>query len=121
MVFLKGRLGKFEVISGDDLAVNLGLGLGVSKIIMLTDVDGVCTKDPKLYDDAELIRNLNPTSSKIEFSLTNIDVTGGMASKVKKLSSAAKKGIECQIINGLKKNNLLKSLSGENIGTRIMR
>ena len=114
-----GRLGDFEVISGDDLAVNIGMGLNVEKIIMVTDVDGVFTKDPKLYDDARLIPRLNPSSTEIEFSSVGVDVTGGMRSKVKKLSFAAQNGIESRIINGLKRGCLIKALLGKDVGTLI--
>lgn len=47
------------------------------------------------------------------------DVTGGMLLKVQMALECARKGIETYIIDGTKKDNLLRALKGENPGTRI--
>jgi len=59
------------------------------------------------------------SSTEIEFSSVGVDVTGGMRSKVKKLSFAAQNGIESRIINGLKRGCLIKALLGKDVGTLI--
>ncbi len=105
----------YEVISGDDLSVELAKRWKADKIIMLTDVNGVFTKDPKIYSDAKFIPELRETKN-IKFKLNNIDVTGGLQSKIKKLFSV---NIPSQIINGLESGNLEKAISGESIGTVI--
>ncbi len=114
----KGRLGKFEVISGDDICVNLSLKFKPERVVMVTDVDGVYNKDPKGHPDAKLIKILD-SSKLVEYSKSS-DVTGGMSSKVKKLSRIAGEGINCYIINGLKENSLFDVLSGKEVGTKIV-
>ena len=110
-----------KVMSGDDLVVMLAKEWKADKIITATDVDGVFTKDPKINEDAEFIGCLGSDSNgNVEYATNDIDVTGGMAAKVEKLKSAAKQGIECRIINGLKRGNIKAALLGdESVGTLI--
>lgn len=116
----EGRLGKFHIISGDDIAINLATKIRADKIIMVTDVDGVFTKNPILYKDAKLIPKLNPNFINMDFTRDkSIDVTGGMESKIRKLIAAAEEGIESYIINGFEKNNLSNILHGKKLGTLI--
>lgn len=105
----------YEVISGDDIAVELAKRWKANKIIMLSDVNGIFTRDPKIYSDAKFIPELRDTKN-IEFRLANIDVTGGLQSKIKKLLSI---DIPSQIINGLESGNLEKAINGESVGTII--
>lgn len=71
-----------------------------NEIILGTDVDGVFTKNPKKYENAELIPVLNSLNQIEEFdSTTNIDVTGGMIGKIRELLQLADLGIESKIIN----------------------
>lgn len=79
-------------------------------LIILTDVDGVYSKDPKIYKDSTLIKlvaqedtwvkNLNGKSKLGE---------GGIASKIKAAMTASKGGKTAVIING-KRQNPIKSL-----------
>lgn len=116
---MTGRLGNYDVISGDDLAVGMARFWKPDKIIMVTDVDGVYTKDPKTNKDAQLIKRLDE-KTRIEYSSNTIDVSGGIESKVKKLLITKEFGVKSQIINGLVENNVRNVLLGdESIGTLI--
>ncbi len=120
-VGVKGRLGTHDIISGDDLAVEIAKALNAKRIIMVTDVDGVFTKDPKINRNAKFIPKLTDEKAKVDYSMTVTDVTGGFASKIKKLFVAKKHGIESQVINGLTRDNVKKALLGdESIGTSII-
>lgn len=119
---VKGNCEPYQVISGDDLVVLLAESWGAKKIISATDVDGLFDKDPKMFKNATLIKEIR-SKDRIAISKSGkeIDVTGGMGKKIRKLQIAAEKGIKCQIINGLKKDNLKKALLGdESIGTLIL-
>lgn len=110
-----------KVISGDDLVVFLAKLWNAGKIITATDVDGVFTKDPKTNKNAEFIKALDSENGvKIEYTINRIDVSGGMASKVKKLKHAANHKIKCRVINGLKEGNVKAALLGKEIGTLIL-
>jgi isopentenyl phosphate kinase len=111
-----------KVISGDDLVVLLAKVWKADEIITATDVDGVFTRDPKTNKDVEFIGRLGSDSNgNVEYTTSNIDVTGGMVAKVEKLKSAAKQGTECRVINGLKEGNIKAALLGDkSIGTFIL-
>jgi len=119
---VKGNCEPYQVISGDDLVGLLAEIWGAEKIIVATDVDGLFHKDPKMFKDAALIKELRSKDRMaISKSGKKIDVTGGMEGKVRKLRIIAEKGIKSQIINGLEMDNLKKALSGdESIGTLIL-
>lgn len=86
------------------------------KIILMTNVEGVYDSKGKIIP---LINRKN--FSKIKKFLKGaekVDVTGGMAQKVKEAMEMAK---NCQMVNiiGGKKGNLEKCLKNEKIGTEI--
>lgn len=86
-------------------------------IVMCEVVDGIYTKDPLKYSDAEFIKevsskNINEVKKYLSAS-HGIDVTGGMIHKVNILFELAKKGINSIIINGLVENNLKNVLMGQ--------
>ena len=118
---IKTNLGNYSIISGDDLVVEISKLWKPEKVVVVTDVDGVFTNDPKLYDDVDLIPVVKPETMKyIKFGNPRVDVTGGMESKVKKLFELAKLGIEPRIISGMKKNNITKVvLENKPVGTLI--
>ena len=93
-------------------------------IVMCEVVDGIYSKDPLKYSDAEFIpevskENMDEVMNYLSSS-HGIDVTGGMMHKVMVLIELAKEGIDSLIINGLVENNLKKVLRGESVkGTYI--
>jgi isopentenyl phosphate kinase len=116
---VKSRYGKYEVLSGDDLAVLLAELWGAEKIIMVLDVNGVYNKNPKKYKDATKIPVIK-AEDELNFLVEGdeTDVTGGIRKKAEKLQLAAKKGIKGQMISGLVENNLTNALLGdETLGT----
>ena len=119
---VKGDFAPYQVISGDDLVGLLAEIWKAEKIIIAGDTDGLFDKDPKQSKDATLIKEIRSDDPTIfPDSTKKIDVTGGMPKKLRKLQIAAKGGIKCQIINGLKEDNLKKALLGdESIGTLII-
>mgnify|MGYP000235732500 CR=1 FL=1 len=110
----------FVVVSGDDIALEVGKVWKPDKVVMATDKEGVYDKDPELYPDAKLLK-LVPKDQKLRIeSGEREDVTGGIVAKVEKLQELAKLGAVCQIINGAKEGNLYKAIVlDEPIGTVI--
>jgi len=121
VVGVRGRLGDYDILSGDDIVVEVARYCSADRILMVTDVDGVFTKDPKINRDAKFIRQLTDEKTEVEYSMTVTDVTGGFASKIKKLFVAKQHGIVSQIVNGLTRDNVKKALLGDDsIGTLIV-
>ncbi|MBE6033593.1 glutamate 5-kinase [Aminipila sp.] len=89
-------------------------------LIILSDIDGVFDKDPKTYQDAELIEEI----VDINELLDNIDVegkssfgTGGITCKIEAARKVNKYGIPMVLLNGRKLNIIRDAASGEENGT----
>lgn len=110
------------ILSTEQLFVYLAEKLQPTKIFIAGMEKGVWKDFPA---SKELVKVINPNSlNKIAPSLygsNSIDVTGGMAEKVKLLSNLIDQFPEIQatIFSGEKPGNLLQALSGMNVGTRI--
>lgn len=94
-------------------------------IVMCGVVDGIYTKDPLKYPDAEFIgevssKNINAIRNYLSTS-HGIDVTGGMQHKIDILFEMARRGINSIIINGLVENNLKNVLKGKFVKGTIIR
>ncbi len=79
-------------------------------LIMLTDVDGIYNKDPKLYNDSVLLKTITQEESWIKSLKGKSKLgEGGIASKIKAGFAVSSGGKTAVIING-KKDNPIKSL-----------
>jgi isopentenyl phosphate kinase len=107
----KTKYNEFKVLSADTSTCLLAKAWEADKIIWVIDKDGVLS----IGKPIKIIRGSN---YKVNFSLTNTDVTGGLEEKLKQSQQT---GIPAQVINGLVKGNLTKALYGdESIGTMVL-
>jgi len=114
---------KFSIISGDLIIFELCKQLQkfrVSKVIFAIEKDGVFIEK----DGAIKFLNEIRIDQIDELNLANldkkIDVTGGIKSKLKLISEIGKLGIPVQILNGLKKDYLIKGIMNENVKSTII-
>lgn len=109
----------FSIISGDQIMKHLAITFPNSRMIFLTDVDGIYTADPKRNENAALIKEM-PFSklSSINAGGTG-DATGGMKGKLGEIIKLEGLVNEILIINIEKEDALPYALKGENPGTRI--
>ena len=80
-------------------------------LILLSDVDGLYTKNPKIYKDAKLIKEINKIDSKIENVATKSvgeHGTGGMKTKIDAAKICQLSGCHMAIANGLSKRPIEK-------------
>ena len=112
---------EMAVISGDQIIQFLARDLNVQNVILSTDVDGIYNKNPKIHDDAVFVEKFSSIEEleTLEGS-TSVDVTGGMAGKIKELLSLADLGINSQIINANIENNIYKALKNEKVKGTII-
>ena len=111
-----------KVVSGDQIIPYTAIELKSNRIVGASDVDGLYTKDPKKYPDAEFIP-LVTADEKLDilYEKKGTDVTGRMLKKVERFQEAAKYGIKGYIVNGLKRGYLKNALLGkETICTLII-
>ena len=104
----------------DNLAAMITLLMDADILVNLTDIDGLYTKNPRKYPDAELI----PLVSTIRESIVKVagDIpgplgTGGMLSKINAARKVTASGIPMVIANGCKPDILKKLFSGKEVGT----
>ena len=111
------------ILSGDHLVPYLAESMRVQRVILVADVPGIFDRDPKKDPDAKIIKVLGRKKLreiKEIGTAKGIDVTGGMKRKLDELLHLADIGIESEIIGGLEKETLYRTLKGERgLGTII--
>ncbi len=110
--------GSFSIISGDDIILELCKTLKnfeIVKVIFTIEKDGIYVKDGDSIEFASQI-NFNELKSVELADLEHkIDVTGGIGRKFEIIKQIAELNIPIQVINGLKKNYILKSLKNQKL------
>jgi len=104
----------------DELAALVAILAESDILIILTDIDGMYDKDPRIYSDARLISHIDKINEDIEKVAGGIGSTygiGGMESKIKAAKICSFSGIKTIIANSRRKNILNKIISGEDVGT----
>lgn len=92
-------------------------------LLILSDVDGLYSRDPNLHQDAHLIPMVEKVTDKVIAmagdSMSGIG-TGGMRSKVLTARTAAAFGTPTLIIDGHQKGAIQAAFQGEEIGTLFL-
>lgn len=113
---------KLKVGDNDNLSAIVAAAADADALIICSDIDGLYTKNPHKYDDAELIPNILEINSDI-FAMadgaTSAVGTGGMITKVEAAQKATLHGIDTYIVNGFTESSFTKLLNGQNPGTRF--
>jgi glutamate 5-kinase len=113
-----------EISFGDNdfLAAQVAVLIGAEELILLTDIDGLYTADPRRYPDAHIVGEVTDFSTLEELEIghtTSPLGSGGMRSKVVAADMASAAGISTVICNGLREGALERVLAGESEGTRF--
>ncbi|MDO9411341.1 MAG: uridine kinase [Pseudolabrys sp.] len=107
-------VGKIPPHGSDAGSYLVGEVFGARSIILLKDIDGVYSADPKINPDAELI----PEISAAELIARKLP-TLPIEPVVLDLLTRAKLAKSIRIVNGLVPGNLTRALNGEPVGTLI--
>jgi glutamate 5-kinase len=113
-----------EISFGDNdfLAAQVAVLVAADELILLTDIDGLYTADPRLYPDAKIVREVSDFAGLQELEIghtTSPLGSGGMRSKVVAADMATAAGIETTICSGVRPEALRAVLAGEHEGTRF--
>jgi len=113
-----------EISFGDNdfLAAQVAVLVGAEELILLTDIDGLFTADPRLCPDARIVAEVSDFSALEELEIghtTSPLGSGGMRSKVVAADMATAAGISTVICNGLRAGALEAVLAGQREGTRF--
>ncbi len=92
-------------ITSDSIAFYIATQLEAQRLLLVTDVDGIYTQDPKRYLDAELIKKITPCSL-VELSMrTSVDL---MLPKL-----LLEQPMDCFVLNGLFPQRIADVLDGQ--------
>jgi glutamate 5-kinase len=114
-----------EIKIGDNvsLAALSAILWSADLLILFSDIDGLYTKNPKDFDDAELVeevRNIEETRKKVSIGSPNSLGTGGIATKISAAERAMPYGISTIITNGSRPRALEALAAGKQPGTAFI-
>lgn len=111
---------EIKIGDNDTLGALTAILWGADLLVMLSDIDGVYDKNPKIHKDAELIEeiyDIDGLCQEIEVKGTNRFGTGGMETKISAARRTVEYGIPSVLANGKKTDILRKLRSGEERGS----
>ncbi|HUV79699.1 MAG TPA: glutamate 5-kinase [Candidatus Bathyarchaeia archaeon] len=106
----------------DNLSALVASNLDADLLIILSDVDGLYSANPKRSKKAELISVVDEITPEIERIAEKGGRTGvgGMKTKIQAAKVTMKAGIPLIIANGREENILIRIIEGERVGTLFM-
>ncbi len=107
-------LGKIPPHGSDAGSYLVGEVFGARNVILIKDVDGLYTADPKTHPDAQFVPDIR-AGELMAMRLKTLPVEP----VVLELLTRSKLVKSIRLINGLVPGNLTKALAGENVGTII--
>ena len=113
-----------EITFGDNdfLAAQVAIMMDARLLVLLTDIAGLHTADPREEPSAELISEVSDPGALADLEIgdgTSPFGLGGMRSKVAAAEMAGASGIETVICDGTAEGSLASAVSGEKVGTRF--
>ncbi len=113
---------EIEFGDNDTLAAKVAVSASADLVILLSDIDGLYSADPKKDENAALIPEVYEIDDKIAALAggagTNLG-TGGMATKLRAAKIATDAGCDLIIMNGDDPEKLYTATEGKKIGTRF--
>jgi glutamate 5-kinase len=113
-----------EISFGDNdfLAAHVALLVAAERLVLLTDIDGLYSADPRIDPAATLVEVVHDFEAlrELEIGATTSPLgSGGMRSKVLAADMATAAGITTIVCNGLDPRALEQVLAGAHAGTRF--
>ena len=113
-----------EITFGDNdfLAAQVAIMLEARVLVLLTDIEGLHTADPRRDEGAELVTEVADPSELAGFEIgehTSPHGLGGMRSKTAAAEMAGAAGIPAVICDGTTDGTLLAAVAGDRVGTRF--
>ena len=114
-----------EIVIGDNdtLAAIVSVSVKADLLVLLSDIDGLYTADPRRDKNAKLlsvIETLTPEIMALGEGKGSSLGTGGMKTKLHAAEIATSAGIDMVIANGSDPLKLYDIIKGESIGTRFI-
>lgn len=114
---------EISVGDNDTLGAIVAVSMQADLLVLLSDIDGLYTKDPHKYPDAELISEIAEITPEVEAlggkSRSGLG-TGGMATKLTAAKKCIARGTDVIIANGSAPSVLYDILEGKQVGTKFI-
>lgn len=107
----------------DTLSAYVTMLVGADLLILMSDIDGLFTDDPRQNPDAEfihLVETIDDELEKMGKGAGSAVGTGGMATKIRAAKLATGNGADMIIANGGDIQNIVHIMNGEEIGTLFL-
>ncbi len=114
-----------EIVIGDNdtLAAVVAVSVSADVLVLMSDIDGLYTADPRRDDRAEIIETvaeLTPAILELAGDSGTALGTGGMKTKLHAAQIATEAGVDLIIMNGKKPERLYDVVEGRSVGTRFI-
>ena len=113
---------EIEFGDNDTLAAKVGASVNADIIVLLSDINGLYTADPRKDQNAEFIPEVRVLDEKIMALGTGAGTahgTGGMVTKLRAAKIATEAGCDMIIMNGDDPDNLYRITDNTPVGTRF--
>ena len=114
---------EIKIGDNDTLSAIVAQSIGADLLVLLSDIDGLFTADPRRQPDAKLIsevRELTPEIRALAEGAGSSLGTGGMATKLHAAQICMDAGCDMRIVNGADPAILYRVLDGEAVGTHFI-
>ena len=117
-------VGTKEIVIGDNdtLAAIVAESVDADLLILLTDIDGLYTANPRNNPEAQLIHRITMLDDSVMALAGGTGTnrgTGGMVTKLQAAKICMNCGCDMVIANGNNANNLYDILDGKDVGTKF--
>ncbi len=116
-------INEIEIGDNDTLGAIVATAVNADLLVILSDIDGLYTADPKKDNKAELLHTVNEITPEIENMIGGAGSklgTGGMITKIKAAKIVTDSSIDMVIANGENPNVLYDIIDGKDVGTRFI-
>lgn len=114
---------EIEIGDNDTLGAIVATTVEADLLIILSDINGLYTGDPKKDPNAKLLHTVSEITPEIEKMVGGAGSTlgtGGMITKIKAAKIVTPEGIDMVIANGEKPLSLYDIVAGKDVGTRFL-
>ncbi|HUC88122.1 MAG TPA: UMP kinase [Candidatus Binatia bacterium] len=111
VVIVAGGIGR-PYLTTDTAAVSLGLELDCQVVLKATKVDGIYDRDPEKFEDATKLDNLSYQQAVSDAAIKVMDKAA--------MGLAMEHNMPLIVFDAMKPGSILKAVSGEAIGTKIV-
>ena len=113
---------ELEIGENDSLSATVAAAVGADLLVILSDINGLYSADPRTNADAQVIKvhKIDEHIEQMAGGAGSALGSGGMATKINAAKIATEAGVDMVIMNGRDPEQLYALFDGEPVGTHFM-